>query len=272
MVNPQQHIQHGYRALILKGWRYFFFLCMVAGVTSCASKKNLTGSATPAATPEMNVMAEKMMDKISSTQVPYTWFSGSGQGRIDWDGQRLSARFNVRILRDSIIWVQLSKLGFEVGRMLITPDSAFFINRFEHTYGRYKTEDFLREYGVPVDFNMFSSVFTAGAYMPPKMRISNQEMDGSIQGIGDSGVKARYWFDASAVLIRSLIIDPLAREWSSGFSDYKKVGSGHQLPFKRSNTLLIDGKPNVFDLEYTSLELDIPQSFPFSIPSHYEKI
>ncbi len=267
-----RHLDLRHSASIQQGWRYFFLVCIVSTVVSCAGKKNLTGTATSAATPEVDVIAEKMMDKISSTQVPYTWFSGSGQGRIDWDGQRMSARFNVRILRDSIIWVQLSKLGFEVGRMLITPDSAFFINRFEHTYGRYKTEEFLREYGVPVDFNMFSSVFTAGAYMPPKMRISNQEMDGSIQVIGDAGVKARYWFDASAVLIRSLIIDPLAREWSAGFSDYKKVGSGHRLPFKRSNTLIIDGRPNVFDLEYSSLELDIPQSFPFSIPSHYEKI
>ena len=38
------------------------------------------------------------------------------------------------------------------------------------------------------------------------------------------------------------------------------------------NTIFIDGQPNVFDLEYSEMEIDTPQEFPFSIPSHYEKI
>lgn len=216
--------------------------------------------------------ASAMMEKVKATQVPYTWFSASGQGKIDWDGQRFSARVNVRILRDSIIWVQIQKLGFEVGRMLVTPDSAFFINRFERTYGRYGTAEFLEEYNVPADFEMFSRVFTAGAYLPPSIKKSVVEPDGSLLLQSGSGMIARHWFDASSLLVKSLITDPLAREWSSLYADYKRVGKGQQIPYKRSNTLVIDGQPNVFDLEYNELELDVPQEFPFSIPSHYDKI
>ncbi len=248
-------------------------LMVLIGSMACVTKKQMSADASASSTvTSIEVAERKMMEKLSSTQVPYTWFAGSGQGKIDWDGQRLSARINVRILRDSIIWVQLSKLGFEVGRMLITPDSAFFINRFEHTYGRYRTEDFLRQYGVPVDFDMFSGVFTAGAYMPPHIEKAKMSSDGTIQVVGLHGMKGQYWFDGSALLIRSLIVDPLAREWTAGFEDYKRVNSGQRLPFRRSNTLIIDGRPNVFDLEYSSVEIDVPQSFPFSIPSHYEKI
>jgi hypothetical protein len=209
---------------------------------------------------------------VEATKVPYTWFSATGQGKIDWEGERFSARVNVRIRRDSIIWVQISKLGFEVGRMLVTPDSAFFINRLERTYGRYNTKAFLKEYNVPADFEMFSSVFTAGAYMPKGIQASHMEDDGSLLFLSGSGMQARHWFDGSSLLIRSLVTDPKAGEWASAYSDYKRTQSGFTVPFKRQNTLIVDGQPHIFDLEYSTLEIDTPLEFPFSIPSHYEKI
>jgi hypothetical protein len=56
-----------------------------------------------------------------------------------------------------------------------------------------------------------------------------------------------------------------------GIFEYQKADTGQEFPFRRSNVVLINGQANVFDLEYTSVELDVPQQFPFSIPSHYEK-
>ncbi len=251
-----------------------FLLLMLLLVASCKNRKSrgMGYPSMPHVEEGMTPDAEAMMNIIRSTEVPYTWFAASGQGKIDWDGQRFSARVHVRILRDSIIWVQIQKLGFEVGRMLVTPDSAFFINRFERSYSRYGTDEFLREYNVPADFEMFSKVFTAGAYMPPVIRRSLVETDGSLLLQAGNGMKAQHWLDRSSLLVRSLITDPLDREWSAVYADYKKTSAGHQLPYKRSNTLMIDGQPNIFDLQYSEMVLDVPQEFPFSIPSHYEKI
>jgi hypothetical protein len=184
----------------------------------------------------------------------------------------MSARVNVRILRDSVIWVQIQKFGFEVGRMLVTPDSAFFINRFDQTYAAGRTEEFLREYNVPADFNMFSMVFTAGAYLPQRIKNSMLEPDGSVLIRATNGMEARHWLDQSSLLLRSLITDPLSREWYAMYSDYQRTNSGQRFPFKRANTLVIDGQSNIFDLEYSEITIDVPVEFPFSIPSHYEKI
>jgi Domain of unknown function (DUF4292) len=252
---------------------FYIILILFSVFAACKSKKPADTSGVPTVI-EVGMAPETaaMLDKVMATQLPYTWFAGSGQGKIDWDGQRLSARFNVRILHDSIIWVQVQKFGFEVGRMLVTPDSAFFINRFERTYSVYRTKDFLREYNVPADFEMFSKVFTAGAYLPPTIKKSMVEGDGSVYFQSGNGMSARHWFDASSLLVRSLITDPFKREWSSEYSDYKRTNSGQRFPYTRLNTLVIDGRPNIFDLEYSEMVIDVPQQFPFSIPSHYEKI
>ena len=142
-----------------------FPLLLVVMLAACSKKKHKVSKVeVPVVEEVMTKGSEALMEKVIETQIPYTWFAAKGQGRFDLDGQRLNARLHVRILRDSVIWVQLQKFGFEVGRMLITQDSAFFINRFERTYSIYATEEFLVEYNVPADFEMFSKVFTAGAY------------------------------------------------------------------------------------------------------------
>ncbi len=255
---------------------HIFLLLLLTGlIISCKKKKEVAAGPempAPVVMEKMSKGASGIMNRMMESQVPFKWFAAQGQGKFDLDGQRLSARVNVRIRQDSVIWVQLQKFGFEVGRMLVTPDSAFFVNRFERTYAIYATEDFLAEYNVPADFEMFTKVFTAGAYLPPEIKSLDVGKDGAVEMYSSKGFNARYWFDTSWRLIRAEISDPLAREWSTSYADYRNTSKGQWFPFKRSNTLLIDGIPNVFDLEYSDMELDIPQEFPFSIPSHYEKI
>lgn len=47
----------------------------------------------------------------------------------------LALRGQIRMQKDSVIWISMSlKLGLEMGRIMITPDSVFFINRSNRTY------------------------------------------------------------------------------------------------------------------------------------------
>jgi hypothetical protein len=254
----------------MKSYSWFTIFLTLLVFSSCLTKKSMAGGKHGGDSGSDIGLDDKTLHILDKTQVPYTWFAGTGQGRIDWDGERYTVRFNVRILHDSIIWMQISKLGFEVGRMLVTPDSAFFINRLEHTYGKYRTNDFLRQYNVPADFEMFSKVFTAGAYIPMHATEIDKGDDGSIIVHGGAGVTAQHWFDAN-VLSKSYITDRTDHEWTAGYAEYQKTDTGQNFPYKRSNVVLINGQSNVFDLEYTNVVLDVPQQFPFSIPSHYEK-
>ena len=215
--------------------------------------------------------ADALLEIVRATDIPYTWYSASGTGTIDWDDQRLSAKVTVRIRKDSVIWAQISKLGFEVGRMLVTPDSAFFINRIERTYARYGTSQFFEKYNLPADFDMFSKVFTGGAYIPSSITSLTVENDGALL-IKANGVSARHYLDTQRSLVRSQVMDPNHHEWTALYDLYTTVNTGQKFPFHRANTLVIDGKANLFDLDYESVMIDVPQDLPFSIPSHYEKM
>ena len=216
--------------------------------------------------------ASALLDFVKATNIPYTWYASSGTGTIDWDDQRYSAKVNVRIRKDSVIWVQISKLGFEVGRMLVTPDSAFFINRLEQKYASYGTAQFFTKYNLPADFDMFSKVLTGGAYIPPAISKMTIEPDGALYLESSTGVNAHHWLDVSYQLISSQVTDPNGHNWTAEYGDYQNVNTGQKFPFHRGNTLVIDGKANLFDVDYTSIIVNVPQELPFSIPSHYEKM
>jgi hypothetical protein len=216
--------------------------------------------------------ASALLDLVNATNLPYDWYVATGTGTIDWEDQRLSAKVNVRIRRDSVIWVQISKLGIEVGRMLVTPDSAYFINRIEQKYARYSTQDFFKKFNMPADFGMFTKVFTGGAYVPPDITKMVIEPDGALFLQSSRGVSARHWLDVSYQLIRSQIFDSRNQEVMARYSDYTEVNSGQKFPFRRYNTIVINGEENLFDLDYTSILINIPHELPFSIPSHYEKM
>ncbi len=261
----------GEQQVIMKKILFYLLLISIGVVSSCTTSKKIVNNSGPVIL-DNSVEASSMLQLVEATDIPYTWFSGDGAGTIDWDGQRYNARMRVRIARDSVIWVQIQKFGIELGRMYITPDSAFFINRLERTYSIYSTTEFFKKYNLPADFNMFSKVFTGGAYIPPTISKSVVESDRSLYLESENGVNARHWLDDSLSLSRSIVTDPFNHEWASGFSDYRPINTGEKFPFRRTNTLVIDGTTNLFDLDYNSVEINVPQQFPFSIPSHYEKI
>lgn len=253
--------------------KILFYILLLSSIViaSCNTTKKLTKDTGPSVINGITETSE-MLDLVSATNIPYTWFGAEGNGTIDWEGSRYTAKIKVRILHDSIIWVQIQKFGFEVGRMLVTPDSAFFINRLERSYSLYRTNDFFKKYNLPADFNMFSKVFTGGAYIPPSISKSKIEDDRSLYLESSNGVNARLWIDVSSMLIQSLVTDPFNHQWEARYADYKATNTGQLFPYRRTNTLVNDGVSNLFDLDYTSIEINVPQEFPFSIPSHYDKI
>jgi len=255
---------------------YFFAkllsaIFLLLGIVSCTPTKNALSSHGHVVL-DKPVDAATMLTAVEATEIPYSWFSGVGSGTIDWDGERYSAKINVRIQRDRIIWVQIQKFGFEIGRMLITPDSAFFINRLERSYSIYSTVDFFKKYNLPADFVMFSKVFTGGAYLPPNITKSTLEKDNSLRVESALGIHAQHWLDESLMLDHSSVHDLFGHQWDAAYANYQDANNGQPFPFNRNNSLIIDGESNLFNIEYSEVTMNVPQEFPFSIPSHYEKI
>jgi hypothetical protein len=82
-----------------------------------------------------------------------------GIATINIDEQIFSGQFNYVNVIDSFFYIQLNVAGLEAGRILVTPDSVLFINKFQKNYyqGDYR---FFRNYiDVDIDFYTLQAIF-----------------------------------------------------------------------------------------------------------------
>lgn len=69
-------------------------------------------------------------------------------------------RGSVRILKDSIIWLSISKMGIEGVRVKLTPDSVFFIDRLHREYMMTDYSYLNKRFNLELDYYLVQSILT----------------------------------------------------------------------------------------------------------------
>jgi hypothetical protein len=235
---------------------------------SCRGSKDLRSSKK-----SKKLTAESLYDTLEAHQPDYTWFTAKGKIRAQTDEIAVGASVQLRMLRDSLIWMRAEKLGFEVGRTLITPDSAFVINRINHEYYAVGLSEFLADYNAPFGFDDLQRMLAGGTIKLPARLLQTEPVDGFTRlRINAEEFLGLYWFDQSLVLDHTLLVDLHGRSVEVQFGDYRPVAGSGNIPFAKS-LKLFDGKSTTqLSLNFTSIEIDVPKSIIFQIPAHYEKV
>lgn len=196
----------------------------------------------------------------------------------------------LRMKKDSMIWMSLSKLGIEGARVLISKDSVRFMNRTNNKY-------FLGDYAylskmlnTELDFEILQSLlvgnsvefydedekikpgvddcmYTLGTVRKKKIRKvveKGKELKEPVQSI--------YMMPGMFKIARIIFFEfNPDRSFDAHFTEYTLLESGQYFPMKMKYT--IKAQKNVsIDLTYTKVVLNEEQSFPFKIPENYEQI
>lgn len=99
-------------------------------LVSCGGPKPIAvGDLTPASTREL-------AEKLESNRLQFESVRYTGTGKVIDDGNSNSFKFDIRIDRDSIIWIDISDplFGLKVARAFLTLDSVAFMNRINNDY------------------------------------------------------------------------------------------------------------------------------------------
>ncbi|MFM9947591.1 MAG: DUF4292 domain-containing protein, partial [Saprospiraceae bacterium] len=78
---------------------------------ACTPKKAVIGDSLKENTPEA------MMDKLVRNQVYAEWLDAKAKISYNDGYQTISANATIKMRKDSILWIAIKKLGFEVARM-----------------------------------------------------------------------------------------------------------------------------------------------------------
>jgi len=265
-----------------------FLISLLVVANSCRTKKTITEAPinnstgiveTGISSPDSLSRAMKMAD------APILWFGAKVSVDSDINNQTNSFSANLRIKKDSAIWISISPaLGIEVARALITPDSLKFINRINGTYfkGDYK---FLNELlQIEVNFKMIQAILLGNVYLHYsieqyirdrenselvlstfKKRRIRRDIDVEIPQI----LTQEIWFSSlQNKIVRMEMQDyrPV-RKFTVNYLQFEMVDELN-MPNKLIITAQADKHVKI-DLEYSRMTINKELNLPFNIPENY---
>ncbi|WP_421764228.1 DUF4292 domain-containing protein [Ekhidna sp.] len=219
----------------------------------------------------------KKSEKLEVVDPQFKFFTAKAKFKFD-DGEKdISATANFRIKKDSIIWLSITPgFGIEVARVLMDTENVFVLDKLNKQYYEYTFDELSKEYDFDFNFKMIQSVILGNLVEPYK----KQKVDKSDNYFSYTASKGVYLFHnfigaKSMKLEKVEVFDEDTRNTISvNYRDFILV---EDQVFPNEISAVIDyeseKKPNTeINISYSKMAIvDGPISFPYAVPSKYEK-
>ncbi len=192
------------------------------------------------------------------------------------DGMNLTASANLIWVRDSALWISVKKFGIEAARVLITPDSAWVLNRLDKTCTVRSIAALQREYNLPPGgFDLIQQTVLGLPWFWPDMSLQSEVKDSLHRLSGQhQGYVADYRIEEGTFLLRSASFLQLkeARSVSIAFDQIEKTPKYGLFAYLRrvyANSPE-NGKIRL-EITLSDVEINTPQMYRFEIPDYYQR-
>ena len=255
----------------IKHYLFLAFLLLVLFFSSCKTKKIATGFAPVRKndTTILNNEAAKIIQKSNGNKIDYDWFST--RIKVEYNDNNLSQDFTavVRMHRDSVLWISLQgPFGIEGGRIMVTHDSIFIINKLSNEYLHQPISYLSRIMPMQTDLTQLQD-FLLGYYLlftgaAPDYR----GLEDSLHFIQAESPQFRYQsklYPQNYTLAKSVLTDKmLNQQMNLTFGGYSsELGK----PFSNERSIDIkQGNKNLnMHLVFTKIKVNEVLNFPFEI-------
>jgi hypothetical protein len=235
--------------------------------------------------------ADYLYSRLKENEFEFKWLSAKfdasytdKKGTTDFKGQ-------VRIKKDSVIWVTISPaLGIELFRLIITQDSVRYVDRLNKEFfaGDYLLVS--RFMQIDIDYDILQSLILGNDfqfYETNSFRASIDNLEYKLSTTDRRKIRkeAETLSSDPIVLLQNIWLDPESfkitrldvkeyqkdnRKLEAAYADFLQL-QGQTYPSSLMFHILADN-PFGMRIAFSRVELDEPMTFPFSIPGNYKRI
>lgn len=250
--------------------RYIFIVLLLIMAAACGTSRK-----TPDSLPKVRT-ARALVDHMVRQQLNVEWFAA--RAKIDYeDNERgVSASATIKMKKDSVIWISIRKLGFEVARVQADQDSVYLINRLNNEYMVKELEYLAEEYQLPADLRTLQSVLLGNPIFFQLKDLELETVDDKYRLSGQSNQwKNQFWLDSQNLLLLMMNYEDLRRrrQLDIRMEDYRDVDAGQKFSYLRQ--ISVDsrelGSVEV-SIDFSDVDINVPQEIRFSIPSRYLRV
>ncbi|WP_276498848.1 DUF4292 domain-containing protein [Pontibacter litorisediminis] len=237
------------------------FLCGLLLLASC--KKDTVPTSATAATTTVGAVKVENLD--------FSYLSSKAQITLNDKNDNLSSGVSIRMQKDSVIWVSvLPGLGIEAARMMLTPDSVYFMNRLKKEYVATDYRFLRSKLQVDVNFEVLQAILLGNYQAMGSEKIMAQEDRSHIQQ-----QRQNLTFDYFISSLNNKLQQLNAKDVNTGntitvkYNSFTPIG---QVPFAYELVaqVLQKGEVSDFTLKHSRVTVsEEPLSFPFGVPGDY---
>jgi hypothetical protein len=249
----------------------FLLMCLLfLFVSSCGSSKKLNKE-----DDLEKKKLEEIYQKIGERQLRSDWIDARAKIRYEDADMQVGATAYIRVKRDSVIWVSVRKLGFEVARILVQQDSVFVLDRLNNEYMK-KPISAIKDYvELPANFQVIQSLLYGHPVFFSTQRPSITIVDRNFKlSVNTPELKSEYLIDED-YLLKSVDLFELrtGQSFAIRFDDYQ-IEEGNQnfsyiRLFKMDSP--VSGQASL-DVKFSKVEFNVPKSISFEIPEKYTRM
>ena len=223
--------------------------------------------------PTDKMMANELISEVSALEFKANSIDSRARMEVSFDGQSFSFRGQIRSVADSAIWIRATILGFEVGRVLMTPDTFQLIDRVNREYVKLPMDVVGDRYGLDIEFHQLQQLLLGSPSFDDvvvrDLKIENPKA--TIFGFLNT-FQVIYQINENRLIDKYSLIDPEGRMLYAENSQYELVEDAGFFAFER----MIKGTDGtdefVLYCEFLDLEINNNPSLPFSIPNRYDRV
>jgi hypothetical protein len=269
--------------------RFFAVIILIGLLASCRSTKKIQTAITkrdtvaavntPSGTDKRNDTVQwinSVLSKLDSNRIDFRTFSA--KVNVDYsgsDGKKYNVNANIRMYKDSAIWVAVNALlGIDAMRLYITKDSVKLINKLDKTYTA-RSVDYLQEVtSLPLDLrNLQDLIIGNPVFLDSNIvSYSNNNNQIAVLSLGELFKNLITLDQNDKTLLHSKLDDKdpsRNRTADLTYSDYENKKG----PWFSTKRRIVVAEKNRLDikLDFKQYEFNQEVSFPFSIPKNYDR-
>jgi hypothetical protein len=191
-----------------------------------------------------------------------------------------NANINIRVRKDSLIWLSVNKLGIEAVRGIITRDSITIIDKIHREYTVYDFPTLSRQFNFQMNFELLQALIVGNLPLPkrPAQKIKN-ERDYLLLRQSEGKVLVENYIGEQDRKLKKLMLteQPTKNTLRLDYDDFTSLNN-FLFPYTSLVTLDYQSKADgrfyqtLLQIKHNKVELiDKNPGFPFTIPANYQR-
>ena len=242
-----------------------------------------TSTATPAALADSAAATRPGISEARANVAEIDFDYLTAKSKISFKSPEQSidnASVNIRVRKDSLIWVSISKLGIEAVRGLITRDSIVILDKIHREYAVYDYATLSKQFNFAMNFDLLQALIVGNLPLPkrPAQKVKN-ERDYLLLRQSEGKVLVENYIGEEDRKLKKLMVteQPTKNTLRLDYEDFSSLNN-FLFPYTSLVTLDYQSKTDgqfyqtLLRIKHNKVELvDKNPGFPFTIPASYDR-